>query len=887
MADSVGICSLEGANCEQSGLGIEAEIASLSCPFTGGAARVSIPIVRVFDWKESGCLKFPNFRLIGARYPPYKGASYDMGDLKLKLQRGLLSGLLVCATPAFAQNQLASQEASKHVEDAQSAYSLLEKGDEAHALADYLTALTKYEEALVLLPEGAKAVLAVRQLAVQRLVQATLAHGQNLKRRGAYDEAERLLKTVDRFAPDHPDVAKFRARKDDPIRTNPALTPEHTANIDRVRRLLYEAQGYYDLGKFDRAEMTFEDILRIDRYNKTARRGMERVSAAKSDYLNAAQDEARATLLNDVAAAWEMKDYQDVQVPLLGTGTEGELAATAGVFEKLNSIMLSEVSLNNATLDEAIDYLRAISVQLDESTLIESAKGVGFVIQLGDEDHPAVQAVRARRINLKLRNVPMVEALKRITNSAKAAFRVDEFAVVITAAGFSDPTLIRREFRVPPDFLTASVTSKAVADTDPFGGAAAAEGGLIAKRLTAEEKLKSFDLPFPEGATASYNARTNILTVRNTAENLGLVEAIVNSVSLEEPVIVSVRTTIIDISQQNLEELGFDQMLGEFSVGEAYRLSGGVTGTGSAIEDMIGGNPASSGLRSGELSGSSDGLDALLAREGPVSATGTVNSGVSGSSSSLNVPTPGSDGGTLRAPGVISLRAVIDNTGHEMLMRGLSQKKGTNLLVRPQVMTRPGQNAVLQSILEFRYAEEYEPPQIPNSVGEGATAITPATPTSFVVKELGVSLEVLPEVGPDRQIIEVQVNPIITDFEGFVNYGSPVTGATTSTTIDFVAGTSSSSSTFGELTENAILMPLFRTIRGKTAIRIADGQTIVMGGMFQEVRKNVNDKIPILGDLPLVGRMFRNDAVSIEKRSVLIFVNVELLDPAGNPYRKR
>jgi len=810
-----------------------------------------------------------------------------MGDLKLKLQRGLLSGLLVCATPAVAQNPPTSQESAKRVEDPQSAYSLIETGDAAYQMADYLTALTKYEEALVLLPEGEKAAVAVRQLAVQRLVQATLAHGQNLKRRGAYDEAERLLKTVDRFAPDDPQVAKFRAQKDDPIRTNPALTPEHTANIDRVRRLLDEALGYYDLGKFDRAEMTFEDILRIDPYNKAARRGMERVSAAKSDYQNSARDEARATLLNEVASGWEIHDYQDVQVPLVGTGTEGELNAVAGVFEKLNTIMLSEVTLSDATLDEAIDYLRTMSVQLDESTLNEEAKGVGFVIQLGDDGHPAVQAVKAQRINLKLRNVPLVEALRQITSSANAAFRVDEFAVVITASGFSDPTLIRREFRVPPDFLTASATAKPDADTDPFGGAAAAEGGLIAMVLTAEEKLKSFSLPFPEGATASYNSRTSTLTVRNTAENLGLVEAIVQSVSLTEPVIVAVRTTIIDISETNLEELGFDTMLGEFSVGEAYRLSGGTTGVGVPIGDMIGGNPVTSGLRSGDLARSSDGLDALLAREGPVSATGTINSGVGGNSSSLNLPTPGSGGGSLRASGVISIKGVIDNTAHEILMRGLSQQKGTNLMVRPQVMTRPGQNAVVQSILEFKYPEEYEPPQLPNSVGSGGGIISPATPTSFVSKDLGVSLEVLPEVGSDRQIIEVQVNPIITDFEGFVNYGSPVTGSSTSSTIDFVGGTSSSSTSIGELTKNAILMPLFRTIRGKTAIRIADGHTIVMGGMLQEIRKNVNDKIPILGDLPLIGRVFRNDAASVEKRSVLIFVNVELLDPAGNPYRKR
>jgi len=80
---------------------------------------------------------------------------------------------------------------------------------------------------------------------------------------------------------------------------------------------------------------------------------------------------------------------------------------------------------------------------------------------------------------------------------------------------------------------------------------------------------------------------------------------------------------------------------------------------------------------------------------------------------------------------------------------------------------------------------------------------------------------------------------------------------------------------------------LFKTMRGKTAIRIADGQTIVMGGLLEEVSKTVNDKVPFLGDIPLIGRVFQNKGHSIEKRSVLIFVNVELLDPAGNPYRFR
>jgi len=156
-----------------------------------------------------------------------------------------------------------------------------------------------------------------------------------------------------------------------------------------------------------------------------------------------------------------------------------------------------------------------------------------------------------------------------------------------------------------------------------------------------------------------------------------------------------------------------------------------------------------------------------------------------------------------------------------------------------------------------------------------------------VQRDLGVSLEVLPQVGPNRQIIEVSVNPIVTDFEGFINYGTPIVGSNSTTTFDLVGGTATTSGAFGELTPNAILKPLFSTIQGKTSLQILDGQTIVMGGQLSEVRQTINDKVPILGDLPLVGRIFRNDSISVEKRSILIFVTVDLMDPAGNLYRNR
>jgi len=829
-------------------------------------------------------VKFPDFRLIGRLNPPYKSPSYDMSELKLKFQRGLLSGLLLCGVPALAQESLLSSEAAARSADARDAYTLIEEGDAAYLKRDYKTAVEKYADALSKLPASAKAVKGLRASAVQRFSQASLAQAQALMRTGDRDGARELMSGIEKVDPNNPKVAIFKKKIDDPIRNNPALTPEHTRNIDRVRRLLYEAQGYYDSGQFDRALMTYEDILRIDKYNKAARRGMERVASAKVSYSAVARDQARAELLREVDAEWEQRVFEKEELP--GVGEEfGETTPSSDILAKLNTIQIPELTLNSATLEEAIDFLRAMSEQGDTTTLDEQQKGVPFVVQLGDENHPAVQKIRASRISLNVRNVPLSQALKLVTEASGTTYRVDQFAVVLNAEGFSDPTLIRREFKVPPSFLTGPANAKPDGGGDPFADNAD-EGGLVAKKVSAKEKLQEYEVSFPDGATASYNTNSSILTVRNTEANIRLIEAIVQDVSNNLPVLVEIRTTILDIGQKNLEELGFDTVLGQIGVGENGFLSGGSTGTGLPLTDMVGGGPVTSGLRSGELSNTSDGLDSLLAREAPTSAAGSFSSSSNGFSTS-NIQQPTESAGSLRSSGVISLRRIIDGTANEILMRGLSQKKGTDIMVQPAVTTRPGENASIQSVLEFWYPDEYEPPEIPNAVGGGDGIVTPATPTSFISKNLGVSLEVLPQVGPDRRIIEVALNPIVTDFEGFVNYGTPITGSSSTTTLNFVDGTIGTSGAFGEITPNAILKPLFRTIRGKTSVRILDGETIVMGGMLQETRKTVNDKVPILGSLPFVGRVFQNNGISVEKRSILIFVNVQLVDPAGNPYRER
>jgi general secretion pathway protein D len=63
-----------------------------------------------------------------------------------------------------------------------------------------------------------------------------------------------------------------------------------------------------------------------------------------------------------------------------------------------------------------------------------------------------------------------------------------------------------------------------------------------------------------------------------------------------------------------------------------------------------------------------------------------------------------------------------------------------------------------------------------------------------------------------------------------------------------------------------------------------DGQTVVLGGLISENVSKMKDQVPILGDLPLVGRLFRNEINQTQKNNLLVFVTPTIIDPAGNRF---
>jgi general secretion pathway protein D len=215
-------------------------------------------------------------------------------------------------------------------------------------------------------------------------------------------------------------------------------------------------------------------------------------------------------------------------------------------------------------------------------------------------------------------------------------------------------------------------------------------------------------------------------------------------------------------------------------------------------------------------------------------------------------------------------------------------------MTAPSVTARSGQKATIEIIREFIYPTEYEPPELPNSVGTsqfgnggivdgqvgGGTMssfpVTPATPTAFETRNTGVTLEIEPTIGDNDFVIDLRFVPEIVEFEGFINYGSPIQSGGTDALGNPITVV---------VTENRIEMPVFSTRRVNTSLTIYDGYTVAVGGLMREDVQNVEDKVPILGDIPIIGRLFQSKAENRIKSNLIVFVTANIIDATGRPLR--
>lgn len=778
------------------------------------------------------------------------------------------------SVPGIAEREIARRAA--RIEDARQA---MAKGDELFAEGEYEAALAQYRAAKDILDQlpNAPFIQDWRDLANLKFADCAVVVAREKAKIGDYAASRKLVEEAQLAVPGHKAAVKFAAHLDDPDRWPPSLTPQHVENVAKVEKGLHMGHSAMETGQHDRAINEYEDVLRIDPYNSAARRGMEKNEQKRAEYFETARDHNRARMLNMVNEAWEHKPpVRGLVIDPVDVGTRDN---TGYLSRKMQEIRFPQVQFSGASIEEAIEFLRVKSRDLDVNETDPSRKGVNIILNSGDSPSTAT-------ISLDLKDVPMVEALRYVTELAGMKFKVEPFAVIVVPLSATTAEQYTRIYRVPPDFLSFGGGGSAAgaapsASNDPFGGggAGAAPSSALLGRKTALDILKDQGIQFPEGASAVFNQVTSQLIVKNIQPNLDLVEAFVDSIRGQGPKQIYITSKFVEVSQKNTDELGFDWLLGAIGEGNAIQGGGGSDGNSRLDTTTISypGNIANL-ITSGSISPVTRSL-----RTGSNAISGNaIDAQISGVSD------------VAEAPGVLSIAGVLTDPQFALVIRAMSQRKGVDLMSAPSVTTKGGQRATVEVVREFIYPTEFDPPQIPTNVGNtggggntgGATAIpvTPTTPTAFETRQVGVRMEVDPTVGADGYTIDLNLAPEVTEFDGFVNYGSPIYSVTPTGFIENVFGEIFVvPGSRVELTPNIINQPVFSIRKVQTAVTIWDGQTVVLGGLIREDVQDVEDKIPVLGDLPFVGRLFKSQVEDHFKRNLMIFVTAKMIDPAGQP----
>lgn len=809
---------------------------------------------------------------------------------------GGLSELRAGGTGASAGTRLddqAQREIVRRQENLVLAERLIEQGDEAMRHGDYETAYIHYLDAVEKIPAG-PATERDRSRAIDKFSRGAMAYAEWLIQNGRFSDAEKVAKTIllPEFNPTYRPAVRLLSNLEQPDYYNKTITPQFAEQRDEVVDLLRQAKDYYGAGRYDIATRRYEQVLAIDPYNSAARMGMEEVDRARTQYGRAAYNETRSRMLWQVTQAWERPFRRLDERPDDDFGLEREEVGTEVMQSKLNRIIIPRIDLRDATLREAVQFLRQQSEVLDPAAEGER-RGVNIVLSLDmpgmrrGEEAPDVGVSPDTRVTLALNNVPLGEALRYLGELSGLRVKVEAHAVQLVPLSVPVDTLIQREWRVSPGLIPPTAPDQD--DFAPRPGAAPAVGAArIQGRMSARAFLEeSTGMSFPPGAFAQYIPAGSRLVVRNTPDNIDLVDTLVRGDVGQLPTQVEIQSKFLEISQHNLRELGFDWLLGPFSIpgsdsvfvsGGDPRLGGNVFPFADATGLPVGQNLMTRGLRTGSGAGpgaavSVNSLEALLATVG--------GSGI------LDGP----------APGIFGISGIFTNPQFQVLIRALDQRKGVDLMTAPKVVTKSGAKAVVRVTRRFFYPTEFDPPQIPQStqsvggtgtIGVLAVAslppptVTPSHPTGWQERDLGVTLEVEPVVGPDSYTIDLSLTPQVVDFDGFINYGSPIN----SVGRQFDPLTLTLVPVLEQLTSNVINQPIFSTRTVNTNVTIWDGQTVALGGLMREDVQKVQDKVPLLGDIPIAGRLFRSDVDQKIKRNLIIFVTARLIDPHGLPIRR-
>ena len=788
----------------------------------------------------------------------------------------------------------------------------------AAARKDVAAAGKLYEAAYELTQKIGAGVDAETQAAAAGIVWVSIERARQAQERGDFRDAAVQIKSGLRVDPKNPFLLTMKKENDAKLESLagkiPSVemlerVPSIVTNKIKNNTLVQDGRLLYELGKWDEAEAKLKEAAAIDPANQGANYYLRLIEDARYSGSSRKRELEVGKRMVEIEDAWQRPVQRDV-LPAPNAFARNNLINTGpgrqAIVSKLNRISLNDVKYDGLELSEVIKNLS------DETRKRDPDKtGLNFLILPDTGSAPAgapgaidpstglplsalpteavdVSTVRIK-INPALSNVRLADVLDAIVRTAEKPIRysVEDYAIVFSLKPNELPQLYTRTFKVDPNtfrqglesvsgviFGNIQTGSGGGGGGGGGGGSGQGESGAVVPRVRVAEvtggsgggsgqngsgisfvtrtnsmesvqsAVRAFfiasgvDLTPPKAVF--FNDRKGILFVRATLQDLDIIEAAIQTLNVTPPQI-NIKARIAEVNQNDSRALGFDWMLGNTTIGGAAGIQGGSAPQFAGQRSFA--NPLAAFP------------DASVVNN---TAPGLLTSGLRNS-----------------APAVATLTGILTQPQFRVVINALEQRGGTDLLSAPEVTTVSGRQAQI-SVTEIRtiVTGVNANQTASSSSGSGTTGGTGGSGAvgstiQFTTQALpfGPTMDVIPYVSADEYSVQMTIIPTITEFVGYDELPQ------------FKVQAQGSSG--GQLSQT-LPLPKMRTRQVTTSCVVWDGQTVVLGGLISEDIAKIKDKVPVLGDLPMVGRLFRSESTSMSKKNLLIFVTPTIIDPAGN-----
>jgi general secretion pathway protein D len=754
---------------------------------------------------------------------------------------------------------------------------LLQPLQEAYDKSRKLVADGKGNQACEDLEKAYQAVPeALRETPLAHQVQKTLSKlqatlGESASQLNHWPEARKRALASLRYDPTNEKALEQLRQSDEVLRrgtvggeaVNPALTTRFFDRLNGVRSGLEQAQELRETGQLEKAEQAYEDVLKNDPFNQVATDGIKKIYQERALAADRAQALAATTMKRQVMEAWN-NIYPKTSLASGGVEVAGAMTASPSynLEKKLQGTVIPTIDFSGADLETIRRALISLSRQYDPEV---SKAGVNFVVS---SDIADVQPV-----TLRLKQASLAEVVRYISQIAGVKARITDIGVTFGPLVEKRPDLIPRNFTVSPSFFKGD---DAVVDSTANvrgGGGGASVGTETSSGLNEQKKLVALGVSFSEGAYAVYNKNTSQLKVVNNAEMLDLIGQLISAAE-EETLLIQVGIRLVEINQLDLDSVTMNSTLG-----------------GSGI-NLLSPVPAGLNSSSGGQTPSASTQQGVNAQLNQVQGVGLLPNNTLQSFLQSGV-LAGTNQTSSYALNTMDLGGTILNgMQFRALITAVSQKNSANVLANPSIVLKRGQKGVIEVTQEFKYVKEFNTPQSSirtinststNGTGNnnnlqgvpGPETVIGSFPSSISdAVPIGVKMGVKPDVTGDNSRVLLELEPSFVDFEGFINYGTPINSAYTLTYFN----------TAVTILTNNIQQPVFiRRDLTLPAVEVTDGYTLLLGGLLREDIQKIDEKVPIIGDIPIFGRAFQGKTEQAIKKNTLIFVTPRILRVDGQP----